>query len=323
MIETNDPFFSIIIPVYKVEDYLKECLDSVLEQTFKNYECILINDGSPDNCPQICDEYAFCYENISVIHQSNSGVSVARNKGIEKARGDYIIFLDSDDKLASSNCLEELSLFCGEGKEEIVYCSGIRRFHQDIMYDFVQVSSKRQISRRELCQSVVYSKGIFCASLFVLSREIILSHNLFFTENILHEDMEWIPRVLLANEKAKISIFSNQFYLYRINPSSITGHFTPKRLESMIFVIKRLLEMYKSSRDKAFISFWFNMNLYTLIIYMENDCKHNPDFKENIKKIEEIMYSNFFKLNIRNKCIYMISRISWKCIYKFREVLKR
>jgi glycosyltransferase involved in cell wall biosynthesis len=102
--------FSIIIPVYKVEKYLDECVQSVLSQSFTDYECILVDDGSPDNCPQICDEYAKKYEQIKIIHKENGGLSDARNVGILQASGEYIVFLDSDDYLADNNTLQNLSV---------------------------------------------------------------------------------------------------------------------------------------------------------------------------------------------------------------------
>ena len=94
------PKISIIIPVYKVEEYLPACLDSVLAQTFTDWEAICVNDGSPDNCGAILAEYAQKDSRIKVISQENQGVSVARNKALENAQGEYISFLDSDDELA-------------------------------------------------------------------------------------------------------------------------------------------------------------------------------------------------------------------------------
>ena len=93
----NHPLISVIIPVYNVEKYLNKCIDSILAQTYKNIEIIIIDDGSTDNCGKICDEYALSDNRIKVIHKSNSGVSAARNDGIEISSGDYIVFVDSDD----------------------------------------------------------------------------------------------------------------------------------------------------------------------------------------------------------------------------------
>ena len=91
---------SIIVPVYKVEQYLKRCMDSVLNQTYKNIEIILVDDGSPDNCPALCDEYAKIDSRVRVIHKENGGLSSARNVALDSVKGDYIFFVDSDDWLA-------------------------------------------------------------------------------------------------------------------------------------------------------------------------------------------------------------------------------
>ncbi len=94
---SNEPLISVIIPVYKVEEYLNKCVDSVINQTYKNLEIILVDDGSPDNCPKICDDYAKQDKRIKVIHKKNGGLSDARNAGIDMANGEYLSFIDSDD----------------------------------------------------------------------------------------------------------------------------------------------------------------------------------------------------------------------------------
>ena len=123
--------FSIIIPVYKVEKYLQECVDSVLSQTFTDYEIILVDDGSPDNCPKICDEYAKTDERIKVIHQKNSGQACARNAAIKMASGEYILCLDSDDYYADTNVLESV---CDEdATDELKH--GTYKYFKDIEKD--------------------------------------------------------------------------------------------------------------------------------------------------------------------------------------------
>ena len=100
--------FSIVIPVYKVEKYLRECVDSILSQSFKDYEVILVDDGSPDNCPKICDEYANSDTRVKVIHQENVGQASARNAAISVATGEYILCLASDDYYADTNVLNSI-----------------------------------------------------------------------------------------------------------------------------------------------------------------------------------------------------------------------
>ena len=103
------PLFSIIIPIYKVEQYLNECVDSILNQSFLDYEIILVEDGSPDKCPEICDKYAEIDDRIHVIHKKNGGLSSARNHGVESAKGEYIIFVDSDDCWNDNGALDDLA----------------------------------------------------------------------------------------------------------------------------------------------------------------------------------------------------------------------
>ena len=103
------PKVSVVIPVYKVEQYLRRCVDSVLAQTLSDLEIILVDDGSPDHCPEICDEYASKHENIRVIHKPNGGLASARNAGMKVATGQYLFFLDSDDWLDADG-LEQLYL---------------------------------------------------------------------------------------------------------------------------------------------------------------------------------------------------------------------
>lgn len=99
-------FFSVIVPVYKVEDYLERCIKSILQQTYKDFELILVDDGSPDNCGIMCDEFAKKDDRIIVIHQENAGLSAARNAGLAIARGKYILFVDSDDWILESTTIK-------------------------------------------------------------------------------------------------------------------------------------------------------------------------------------------------------------------------
>ena len=97
------PLISVIVPVYKVEPYIHRCVDSILEQTYQNLEIILVDDGSPDNCPAICDEYAAKDKRVKVIHKPNGGPSDARNVGMAAATGEYLSFVDSDDWLGNTH----------------------------------------------------------------------------------------------------------------------------------------------------------------------------------------------------------------------------
>lgn len=116
----QQPLVSVVVPIYNVERFLRQCLDSIVHQTYRELEIILVDDGSSDNCGAICDEYAKCDDRIMVIHQENQGVSVARNVGIEKASGDWIMFVDPDDWLELDCCEKVLEAAKG-GQWDVVY----------------------------------------------------------------------------------------------------------------------------------------------------------------------------------------------------------
>ena len=111
--------FSIIVPVYKVENYLEDCIESILHQSYKDFELILIDDGSPDKSPEICDEYNAKDDRISVIHKKNGGLSSARNAGLDNANGEYIVFIDSDDILREG-ALEKISNYLGNYPDVLI-----------------------------------------------------------------------------------------------------------------------------------------------------------------------------------------------------------
>ena len=122
MYSHQSPKISVIVPVYNVEKYLPRCIDSILSQTFKDFELLLIDDGSPDNCGKICDEYAAKDRRVRVFHKPNGGVSSARNLGLDKACGEWITFIDSDDYVAV-DYLEELVSFKINSGAELVAIS--------------------------------------------------------------------------------------------------------------------------------------------------------------------------------------------------------
>jgi len=133
----NKPLLSVIVPVYNAEKYLRTCIDSVLNQTFNDYELILVDDGSPDRCGAICDEYAKQDARVKVNHKENGGVSEARNMGLDHARGAYISFVDPDDWIELSMFQETLS-FCQQNETDIVCFEVCERKHggQYVHYRF-------------------------------------------------------------------------------------------------------------------------------------------------------------------------------------------
>lgn len=140
---------SVIVPIYNVEAYLERCVDSIINQTYKNLEIILVDDGSPDRCGEICDEYASKDSRIVVIHKENGGLSDARNAGIEKAQGEYLSFVDSDDWI-EPNMIEVLYKACVDNSTKMAYC-GICDVHENLnkkereVFDFDKILEPQEV----------------------------------------------------------------------------------------------------------------------------------------------------------------------------------
>ena len=140
---------SIIITVYNVEDYLCECLDSILNQSYKNFEIIIVDDGSTDKSPQICDEYAAKNNNIRVIHQNNSGISVARNIGMKKAQGQWWMFIDSDDVI-HPQMLEILFNIINQNQDCKIACCNSKRVYKKNQISFKFYDNNNNVKKLSL-----------------------------------------------------------------------------------------------------------------------------------------------------------------------------
>lgn len=235
------PLISVIIPIYKVEAYLNECVDSVLGQSYSNLEIILVNDGSPDNCPQMCDAYAAQDPRIKVIHKQNGGLSDARNAGTEVSNGEYVIFLDSDDYWATTKALESLIQVINVNPVvDIIY---FRRFafrendkkevYRHSQFDLSQVKDK---SKYEILQYLI-STDKFPASAHnkLVRREIL--ENIRFEKGIVSEDIDWNFAVTLKAEH--LFVVNELIHAYRIRSGSITQTLSSRNIDNLLYIIEK------------------------------------------------------------------------------------
>lgn len=218
-------YFSIIVPVYQTEKYMAECIESVLKQDFDDYELILVDDGSTDGSPAICDQYASQFDKICAVHKNNGGLSDARNTGINIAAGKYLLFLDSDDFWNDSQFLKKLK-------------TGIEHQNCDVMnfhYKFYYEKEKQYrdffspINEEILCKMnaeqrfrylVEENQYIASACNKAVSRELILRNSLYFKVGITSEDIEWCARLASCSEK--MGGCNLNAYSYRQRVDSIT-----------------------------------------------------------------------------------------------------
>ena len=215
---------SVIVPVYNVERYLEKCLKSILSQGLSQdcYEIILVDDGSTDNGRNICDIYASNESNISVIHQMNQGLSVARNVGLSKARGEFVLFVDSDDFL-QQGVFEILVSTMKESKLDV-----LRFKYMRVLEGEQPLMEPSQTPKASIISDVyvghnylVHRLGNECyAWQFIIRKDFLSQNGLYFKPGIIFEDTEWTPRIL---EKAqRVSEIDLLVYYYLIREGSIT-----------------------------------------------------------------------------------------------------
>lgn len=232
---------SVIIPVYNLEGYLKECIDSVIENTQVHIEIILVNDGSTDNSQNICEDYAGKYKNITVINKENGGLSEARNTGIKAARGEYILFLDADD-LLEDGILNYLSDFIYFKNMPDAVMFDYTKFYQkknkyerikkDIMPQIINKKSKEELIEY-LLSSDTHFQWLVCQ--FIYKRELLLENKLFFQKNRLYEDILWLPEVIFYLKR--VEYFTQSVYIYRLErDGQITSTISKKSLLDNIYI---------------------------------------------------------------------------------------
>ena len=236
---------SIIVPVYGVAKYLPKCVDSLLAQDISDYEIILVDDGSPDECPQICDEYVEKYDRIRVVHQENAGLSAARNSGINVATGDYILFVDSDDYL-QPNVLGALMVQVEREQLDVLKFDyqNVRQIEAGEYEIFQPNKYPHQVDTcREVVDGETYldeRMGYACyAWQFVINRELTST----FTPGIHYEDTEWLPRMMLAAKRVNSTPLV--VYNYLVRQGSITQaqgnkEKLRKNVNDFLFVIESL-----------------------------------------------------------------------------------
>lgn len=310
--KNEDIKISVIIPVYNVEKYLRQCVDSVLNQTYKNIEIILIDDGSTDSCPAICDAYALKDSRVKVVHKKNGGLSSARNAGIRISTGDYLMFVDSDDFWSQQNVLNELKNTMTDSCADVI-CFGYKEyFEQTQTYrkEMQFPDSLNDLKDNELLQQMLAS-GIYISSSWckVVSSKLVNEHNLFFNEGITSEDIDWSARLLVYAKK--IVVYPNSFYIYRQREDSIVHTIKYENLEMLADNIKRCIGYVKGISDDNFLRLYYNYVSYQYISFLRVAilCESDKRTKVLFKSMKEYRWLLKYHLNKKVKIIYWFDKL--------------
>ncbi len=289
----NNDKISIIVPIYNTPDVLlRKCVESILHQTYKNIELLLVDDGSKEDVAKNCDRIAESDRRIRVYHQENQGVSVARNVGLESSTGGYIMFVDADDTIEKSMCSEMLGLMDKEGAEVVIsgyfrdYMNG--RSEEVVWNSNVTVFNGKDAGRFLIEHMLQPEKGLAYCWGKCYRKDFLDTHALRLDSRIsMGEDAEFTYRVLKCVKC--ICYLPQPLYHYYFNEKSAVRAFRTSIVDNYIKSVQiiggDLLESYKN--DKGICQSYYNFVLYHLLLTMVNYSFHPQNPKKRRKKIKE------------------------------------
>lgn len=319
---------SVIVAIYNVEPYLPVCLDSILNQTYDNLDILLVDDGSTDGCPEICDAYAAKDSRVRVIHQSNRGLSGARNRGMEAAKGEILTFVDADDRLHPDFC-------------KILY-GHMARTGADVAvgnYDFIHRIDEEKPDRTQ--ETDVFTKtgyeaqflfynGAMCICNGVAWLKLYRKHcfaGLRFPEGKIHEDSFVMPFVY---ETARKVVYTDAVvYYYLVRPGSITGSYHLKRLDQLE-AQERVLGLYRERGYDQLYAKAYESYLHAIRNHYFDVKRYLPAEKQVLKTLDRKFKTKYrecgltfsaaseleFRLFCLNKTLY---QVVWKIWLKLKK----
>lgn len=294
---------SVIVPCYNVEQYLPKCIDSILNQTYKNLEVWLVDDGSPDRCGEICDKYAKKDTRINVIHKKNGGLADARNVALDVMTGEYVVCVDSDDYISPTH-IEGLYHLIEKYRADVsvnTFCS----FYEGSSPNPSPKSTKDRVLDGLHATEMMFYQEHFDTTAWGKMYKASLFDGIRYPKGLLFEDLPTTYRLLLKANKVVFNDEQSYFYLLRSN--SIEGAaFSPHKLDSGL----RLMAMMDKDRDKLqpiinsyncrIVSFIFH-----LLLQMPEGYEHRNDFERRIKKIRlSVLMDNRARKKARLACLF-------------------
>lgn len=301
------PLLSIIVPVYNVEQFLQKCIDSILAQTMTDFELILINDGSPDRCGEICDKYAQMDSRIIVIHQKNQGVSAARNAGLEIAKGEYVGFVDPDD-LINKNFFHKLISVADLYNCDIACCDYLVFERSETIIDDTGTIDKKVIefdrdgiitdlfSRPSRMKGIVWNK--------IYKRSVLNALN-FNTSLKNYEDLHFWLNCLSANKEITACFFSERLYYYRKNNNSASRKFDPNLYKNTRDIFARwifpIIDKYFVSYKKNAVAYYLDFCSLQINDYKMAHKLNGYDAKKDIRYIKASLLAFIMKSTLKRE----------------------
>lgn len=315
--------FSVVVPVYKVEQYLNQCVESLLEQTYSDLEVILVDDGSPDQSGAMCDAWAAKDARIRVIHQKNGGLSAARNTGIRHVTGDYVIFLDSDDWWETDTALETVAEYLTRIPVDVLTFN-YRKFYNgtpEPAYFSSHIPSHRSAQGVE---TLVREQLWICSSWNkVIRASLFKEGGLFFREGITSEDMDWSLRLAL---KAQTFAFLNCCVLvYRQRLQSITSNANRKSVAVLCGNITYCIQLLKEAGEAAeaclnsYVAYLYATLIYNVAMLPKGDRR---EFAVALNEMKYLLdCSDHPKVRMISRCSRLLGLSATMALLRWRGKL--
>lgn len=311
----TQPLITVIVPCYNVEIFLPKCVESIIGQSYKNLEIILVDDGSPDKCGQICDDYASMDSRIRVIHKKNGGLSEARNVGIDNANGDYLIFVDSDDWL-HANALEKMLNSSVENKADIVvsnFCF-VKQRSNEYINAFKIKKDKLVYNEKEALIDLFYQRNMETGAWGKLYKKELWK-DIRFPIGKLFEDIPTIYKTFFLSKR--IVVIPTVLYFYLLRETSIMGTAFSHRKMDAIYCSKMMfddvmvrtddMDLRKAARCR-YISMCFN----TIFQTPPDSEEEVYIWKEIIKNRKKVL--NDFKARRKTFLALLLSYLGIRCL---------
>lgn len=308
----NSYMVSVIIPVYNVEKFLNRCVDSILSQTYKNIEIILVDDGALDSSPQICDEYAHKDTRVNVVHKQNGGLASARNAGLKVAKGDYILFVDSDDWI-KGNTVEELLNIAIKNEVDFVRFIPVSAGYPD-RPDGTPIN----FGTEDFMEEGVYNKGKMIKDIYprlfvtrqltmgpivaawrsLYNRKFLVDNNLYFDEEVKYSEDAIFSAKVVYNSNKFYYIKGGYYYNYFYNTSSITKSFKKDRWDICKILSSTFKKEFENKKDYDFSKQLHLEDIYNVLNALGQNT-HIESFKERYTYIKNIFNDDFTKQSMK------------------------
>ncbi len=316
---------SVIVPIYNVEKYVNKCVGSIVNQTYTNLEIILVDDGSPDRCPEICDEWAKKDSRIKVIHKKNGGLSDARNAGMKIASGDYIAFVDSDDWIAPE-MYERLLMAIKNDNSDIAACAVKMVWEDGSSSKLLTLRTNCVLSQYEAQSELLSEKKLKQPVFYKLYRMENIRH-IPFEKGKYHEDVFWSYQAIGCAKRVSLSDYIGYFYLQRIESIMGSGY-SLKRLDAMEAYCNRyeyFKEYFPELQQKALCSIWENCIYHGQMAMTYLNQKDRRNVYNELRKIQKkypIKYNDYADMRLSHKVWLTLSRISLTMVCSIKKSLR-